>query len=404
MKYNKQHKMFQIHRQCLALLLTVALVLTCTGCSNLPFTAAGSDRLASEPVPDVGTSGQMWHTFPFTVEQANEVFFGDEPCEPIGAFCGYQTLSLGSSRPTASWYFREEFSGSDYRLEYGGSKTEDVVGGTRHTRMMTFLFHHRAYALQNGRPHYDPPSCDIAFAPESGALLELITNHPDNDAVYDHTRADSAAKLQALGYTDAKEIFSSKIDLRAMRMLGRAQGVPLAADAAPPPYYVVRYSLQSASVPSAWADALRTNHMATATFTYNSDGNLVRASITTVPEYEVTESAKVRYTAEQAFALLPDSWNRKDCVLVDAYLEPYRAEIGKTSYEECWTFRFLAPPELSHVSNMQLGSALEVLGIAGRYMEMQCHVNICTGEVSGGEWQYSSHLIHEYNGLHMLLK
>jgi hypothetical protein len=118
----------------------------------------------------------------------------------------------------------------------------------------------------------------------------------------------------------------------------------------------------------------------------------------------VTASADVRYTAEEAFKLLPDSWNRKDCILVDTYLEPYRAEIGKTAYEDCWTFRFLAPPELSHVSNTQLGSALEVLGIAGCYMEMQCHVNVCTGEVSGGEWKYSKHLIHEYNSRHMLLK
>ena len=39
----------------------------------------------------------------------------------------------------------------------------------------------------------------------------------------------------------------------------------------------------------------------------------------------------------------------------------------------------------------------ELLGIAGRYMEMQCRVTVEDGTVLGGEWRFSQHLIHEYN-------
>ncbi len=390
----KQNKQSNITRRIPVLLLAVMLVVVCTGCTNFPFIAAGSEKLAAEPVPDSATSGQMWYTFPFTVEQANAVFFGDKDCEPIGAFCGYMTVP-NAYRKKAMWYFSTETS-----AEYWGSKTEDVLGGARNSDWMHFYFSDQQYTSQDSWRR----SCDIAFEPESGALLEAITNHPADDAVYEQVQADSAAKLNALGYTDAAKVFSSKIDLHAMRILGRALGNPLEIGAYSEHYYVVRYTLQSADTPTAWADGLLANHMATATFYYNAKGGLFNAIITTVPECEVTASAKVGYTAEEAFKLLPDNWNRKDCVLVDAYMEPVRTEQGSSVYADCWTFRFVAVPELYAMSDMQLTSTLEILGVAGRYLKMQCHVNVFTGEITGGEWVYSYHLIHEYNSKHLLLQ
>ncbi len=390
----KQNKQSNITRRIPALLLAVMLVVVCTGCTNFPFMAAGSEKLAAEPVPDRATSGQMWYTFPFTAEEANAVFFGHRHRQPIGAYCGYETVSSIYNK-TAMWSFSTE-----NQLLYRDSTTKAVLGGARNSDWMHFNFRDQQYTSQD--PWYR--SCDIAFERESGELLEAITNHPADDAVYEQVQADSAAKLNALGYTDAAKVFSSKIDLHAMRILGRALGDPLENYASPEHYYVVRYTLQSADTPTAWADGLLANNMATATFYYNAEGGLFTAIITTVPECEVTASAKVRYTAEKAFQLLPDNWNRKDCILVDAYMEPVRTEKDSSAYADCWTFRFVAPPELHWVSNAQLGSTLEILGIAGRYIEMQCHVNVLTGEITGGQWVYSNHLIHEYNSKHLLLQ
>ncbi|MBQ9082602.1 MAG: hypothetical protein IJY28_03775 [Clostridia bacterium] len=387
----KQNKPYNMARKILALLLAAVLTVVCTGCSTTLFIAEGSEKLDSEPIPDRATSGQMWYTFPFTAEQANAVFFGDRDCQPFDSFCGYQTVPNPYNKK-ALWYFTTETS-----VEYGDSKTEAVLGGAHNSDWMHFQF----LDTSQGTTYY---GLSIAFEPESGALLDAITYHPTDDAVYEQVLTDSATKLKTLGYTDAAKVFSSKIDLYAMRILGRTRGYPVESGTSLEHYYVVRYTLQSADTRTIWADALLTNHMATATFYYNAEGGLFTAIITTVPECEVMESAEVRYTAEEAFQLLPGDWYRTDCTLVDAYLEPVRTQKDSAAYDDCWTFRFVALPEIYQMSDTRAESMLGILGISGRYLEMQCHVNARTGEVTGGEWVYSNHLIHEYNSKQQLLK
>lgn len=392
----KQYKRF---RQLVALLLLAIIVLTCTGCNTISFAAAGSDRLAAEPVPEACSSGQIWFTFPFTAEQAHTVFFGNDSGQPIHDLCGYSVggqSTSGSSSKNSYWFITTEEN--DYR-EINELKPKDVLGGAHNPYRMKFTFYDREYGMGLNVSR----TCSIAFLPESGNLLEAITFRPAGDAVYDYVLQDSAEKLQALGYTDAAEIFSSKIDWTAMRILGRAQGRPLETDEFPLPYYVVRYRLQPTASPDAASPKLSGTYDPTATFYYNVNGKLYNVILYAQPEYEVTASADVRYTAEEAFCLLPDEWNRPECILVDTYAEPIPSQKGASDFADCWTFRFVAPPELYQMSDEQLESTLEILGIAGRYMEMQCHVNMYTGEVTGGEWTYSPHLIHQYNNRHALL-
>ncbi len=391
MKNNKRYKPF---RQIFALLLAAVLVLTCTGCTTMQFTAAGSEKLASEPTPERATSGKMWYTFPFTTEQANEVFFGDEvgDCQPMyGGFCGYNIPESEQRKQTAWYFFTEAHDG-----EYNESAPEAVLGGAHNPYRMTFHFFDR----QNSTGYV--PNCNFAFELEAGTLLTAVQQQPVGDAMYEYTLTDSAAKLQALGYTDAVRTYSSRWDNNALRTMFRTTGLTLTGLFQP--IYVVRYTLQTADIPAAWSDALAANNMATATFYYRADGTLYYAFITTLPEYDKTESAEVRYTAEEAFRLLPDEWQQNDCILVDAYLEPLPPEKGTESYADCWTFRFVAPPPEYNLSDAEAEAMLEILGITGRYLEMQCHVNVYTGEVTGGAWEYSNHLIHEYNNENVLLQ
>ncbi len=372
--------MMKRSRSLLALLLAVLLTLLCTGCTMPSFTAAGSEKLLSKPVPDTCTAGHVWYTFPFTAEQANTVFFGDRTYQrdPYG----FMTENPFSNA-RAFWYFM------DGAYEYMGGKPESVLGGARSTHQLTFSFFDQQYNASTR-------SCGIAFEPESGNLLDAITYHPAGDAVYAQVKDDASAKLQALGYTDAEMVFSSCIDWRAMRLLGRALGRPLEDDEFPEHYYVVRYALQSNE------NAGPAGSASMATFYYTAEGHLRSANINALPEYEVTESTHVRYTAAAAFQLLPIEWYRADCILVDAYPQSVRPDPDATDYADCWTFRFVAPPELYLMSDIRLENVLNTLGIAGRYMEMQCHVNLRTGEVTGGEWVYSPHLIHEYNSKQVL--
>ena len=392
MKNNKRYKLF---RQILALLLAAVLVLTCTGCTTMQFTAAGSEKLASEPTPERATSGKMWYTFSFTAEQANDVFFGDEvgDCRPMYNFCGYE-IPESNRRKRAQWFFFTEAHDG----EYNESSPEAVLGGAHNPYRMTFTF----FDAKNSEGYKPFPTFASAFEPEAGTLLTAVQQQPVGDAMYEYTLSDSAAKLQALGYSDVLQTYSSRWDSNALRILYRAEG--LAPTNIPLAIYVVRYTLQTADIPAAWSDALAANNMATATFYYRADGTLYYAFITTQPEYETTESADVRYTAEEAFRLLPDEWQQNDCILVDAYLEPLPPEKGSESYADCWTFRFVAPPPEYNLSDAEAEAMLEILGITGRYLEMQCHVNAYTGEVTGGEWGYSKHLIHEYNNENVLLQ
>jgi hypothetical protein len=63
----------------------------------------------------------------------------------------------------------------------------------------------------------------------------------------------------------------------------------------------------------------------------------------------------------------------------------------------------VAPSELNKVSDERYDAMLEQLGMAGRYMEMQCHVNVINGTITGGAWAFSRHLIHEFNRKQILI-
>ena len=187
----EQYKQSRMLRLLVVLLLTLVLVLTCTGCTTMPFTAAGSEKLASEPTPERAMSGKMWYTFPFTTEQANDVFFGDEvgDCQPMyGGFCGYE-IPESNRRKRAQWFFFTEAHDG----EYNESSPEAVLGGAHNPYRMTFTF----FDAKNSEGYKPFPTFASAFEPEAGTLLTAVQQQPVSDAMYEYTLSDSAAKLQA---------------------------------------------------------------------------------------------------------------------------------------------------------------------------------------------------------------
>ena len=237
---------------------------------------------------------------------------------------------------------------------------------------------------------------ESALAPENGTLAQVIENHPIGDVLYDNALSDSAAKLAALGYTDVECVFSSKIDVYAMRAMYRAFGNPMDPTVTPDPCYVVRYRLNAEDPPVAGNDGGWVTDTGMAMFIYDADG-LQEAQITGMPCHETIRTEKIRYSPEEALRLISPTNFRAGTVLVDAYYELVQTDTKTNEYQGCWTFRFVAPSELNQVSDERFESTLELLGIAGRYMEMQCRVTVEDGTVLGGEWRFSQHLIHEYN-------
>jgi hypothetical protein len=360
----------------------------------------GAAKLADITVPEKTTVGYMWYMFPFSAERANEVFFGDRPYRKIPSDIswgtgsrGYEVILQADSSFVSSEYWTILHITPDW------NHPEGLLDGARTSKCLTFSYVRNYAGRQSGLENV---WMSMLFQPECGNLLQAIENHPDNDAAYDTALSDSAAKLAALGYTDVECLYSTKVDVYGTRTLYRSRGLSIDLDDISSPYYVVRYALKSDAIPELWEDGMNVNNIATAIFFYDKDG-LYRAEITGMPSYEVNRTEKVRYTPEEALRLIPEDWFREDCILVDAYYEP--VQMGKPFYEYngCWTFRFVAPSELNKVSDERYDAMLEQLGMAGRYMEMQCHVNVTNGTITGGAWAFSRHLIHEFNRKQILI-
>ncbi len=388
-----------------AVLLTAALLLTCTGC-DFPPPVEGAAKLADITVPAETTVDYIWYTFPFSAEQANAVFFGDQPCRKNCYEYGNDYYSDGYE---VLLFPDSDFASKERWFIQGKNAVKNMpecaMNGAKNTEPLTFVYA-SGMSNNNGGPGGNKTSAvyiHMALEPESGDLLKAIENHPDHDASYDTALSDSAAKLAALGYTDVECVFSSKIDVYEMCLLYRAFGHSMELDDITDPYYIVRYVLKSADIPAQWTDGMEINNVGTATFFYNENG-LKSVHITGMPCRETIRTEKVRYTPEEALRQIPEDWFRKDCVLVDAYYEPVRVNKNSDEYKGCWTFRFVAPSDLNKVSDERYESMLELLGMAGRYMEMQCQVYVNSGAVIGGSWAFSHHLIHEFNSKHILMK
>ncbi len=383
-----------------AVLLTLVLLLTCTGC-DFPPPVEGAAKLADITVPEKTTVGYMWYMFPFSAERANAVFFGDQPYRKIPSDISWGTGSEGYEViPQADSSFVSSERWAILHITPDWNHPEGLLDGARTAKCLTFSYVRNDPGQQSG---FENHWTSMLFQPECGNLLQAIENHPDNDAAYDTALSDSATKLAALGYTDVECLYSTKVDVYGTRILYRAMGLSAGLEEITSPYYVVRYALKSDDIPELWEDGMAVNHIATATFFYNKDG-LYRAEITGMPSYEVNRTEKVRYTPEEALRLIPEDWFRKDCILVDAYYEQVQMGAPFYEYNGCWTFRFVAPSELHQISDERYDAMLELGGIAGRYMEMQCQVSVNSGTVIGGTWAFSRHLIHEFNGKQILIK
>lgn len=376
-------------RQILSLLLTAALLFSCTGCIPMSFPVVGSEKLAAEPLPAQNGNWSILYAFPFTATQANLAFFGEQDTVPMDHLCGYELRHTSNTQ----WYILNQGNMSD-------NPPEDVLGGRQVPGPMRLV-----YMDSRKRPAgYWDRSWSLLFEPESGTLKEAVEYHPVNDPVYDQILTDSAAKLQTLGYSSAQCVYSTKLDQLRLHLLNRATGSKLEEQQMPYCLYLVQYTLYSADVLPDWTDAFQSNQNAVATFYYNADGELYHALLEALPDVTYLSSEPVRYTAEEAFQLLPTELYRPESILVDVYFEPVSIGEGSGRYQGCWTFRFVEASNLHLISDDRVESMLHLLGISGKYLTMQCHVNAYTGKVTGSGWKYSNHLIHEYNGKDILSK